>query len=266
MFFPRKRPIALRPEDLYGIRFSLNTPVIERADVPNGPARAAIAVHADETSERALTIGIRSLRTSTVALFGFRGDLDSEESVFDATEAALTFCEGMGFLFDDDEIEVAGPEACHVALHRWRALTGTPDGADLDGEDVDASPAMEAEEPSPEILDASGDYLLEPDLDVLPDSDLDELPEPAATRSAAEPGPTGSANAEAPSRAPVAETASVASPSLSKYQMRSPAQPLPKAEDPRGAALARIPLMKRRRSNEAADERPGFLLRILSGF
>lgn len=258
MFFPRKRPIALRPEDLYGIRFSLNTPVIEHADVPNGPARAAIAVHADESSGRALTIGIRSLRTSTVALFGFRGDLDSEESVFDATEAALMFCEGMGFLFDDDEIEVAGPEACHVALHRWRALTQTPDGADLDGEEVDASPAVEAEGPSSEILDASGDDLLGPD--------PNELPEPAATRSAAEPGPTGSANAEAPSRAPVAETASVASPSLSKFQMRSPAQPLPKAEDPRGAALARIPLMKRRRSNEAADQRPGFLLRILSGF
>jgi hypothetical protein len=48
--------------------------------------------------------------------------------------------------------------------------------------------------------------------------------------------------------------------------MRSPAPPTPEDEDPRGAALARIPLMKRRRSNEAADERPSFLLRILAGF
>jgi hypothetical protein len=185
-----------------------------------------------------------------VALFGFRGDLDSERSVFDATEAALSFCEGMGFLFDDDEIEVAGPEAREEALHRWRALTQTPDEAELDGEEADASPGMDAEGPSPEILDESGDYLLDPDLDVLPEPDLDALPEPAAIGSAAGTEPI----------------ASDASPTLSKFQMRSPAPPTPEAEDPRGAALARIPLMKRRRSNEAADERPSFLLRILSGF
>jgi hypothetical protein len=250
MFFPRTRPIALRPEGLLGIRFSLNTPVIERADVPNGPARAAIAVHVGESGGRALSIGIRSLRSSSVALFGFRGDLDSERSVFDATEAALSFCEGMGFLFDDDEIEVAGPEAREEALHRWRALTQTPDEAELDGEEADASPGMDAEGPSPEILDESGDYLLDPDLDVLPEPDLDALPEPAAIGSAAGTEPI----------------ASDASPTLSKFQMRSPAPPTPEAEDPRGAALARIPLMKRRRSNEAADERPSFLLRILSGF
>jgi hypothetical protein len=250
MFFPRTRPIALRPEGLLGIRFSLNTPVIERADVPNGPARAAIAVHVGESGGRALSIGIRSLRSSSVALFGFRGDLDSERSVFDATEAALSFCEGMGFLFDDDEIEVAGPEAREEALHRWRALTQTPDEAELDGEEADALPEMEAEQPSPEILDDSGDYLLDPDLDVLREPDLDALPEPAAIGSAAGTEPI----------------ASDASPTLSKFQMRSPAPPTPEAEDPRGAALARIPLMKRRRSNEAADERPSFLLRILSGF
>jgi hypothetical protein len=250
MFFPRKRPIALRPEDLLGIRFSLNTPVIERADVPSGPARAAIAVHAGESGGRALSIGIRSLRSSSVALFGFRGDLDSERSVFDATEAALSFCEGMGFLFDDDEIEVAGPEAREEALHRWRALTQTSGEAELDGDEADAFPGLEAEQPSPEILDESGDYLLDPDLDVLPEPDLDALPEQAAIGSAAGNEPI----------------ASGASPTLSKFQMRSPAPPTPEAEDPRGAALARIPLMKRRRSNEAADERPSFLLRILSGF
>ncbi|UCE85517.1 MAG: hypothetical protein JSU66_14430 [Deltaproteobacteria bacterium] len=238
MFFPRKGPPAIRPETLHGIRFSLNTPVIQSRGVPSGPARAAIAVHAADSSGRALTVAIRSLRTSTVTVLGFDGDLDSSDGLFHAIEAALTYCETMGFLFDEDEIEVGEPGVEKPALQRWEALVGSVEGdAAEDGPAEDEAPS-----PLPERLGAA-----------------------EAGPAGADRDPARRADVEGSSPSPAAPDKSPPDPSLSKFRMRPPSPPAAEPADLPPSALGRIPL-KKRRASESAGERPSFLLRILSGF
>ena len=221
MFVQLSHPLSLTAERLCGIRFSLNTPILEAGQLPAGPACAAIVVHREESGRRAITIGIRSLRTSDVTLFRFDDDLESEAGLFTATESALTFCEGMGFVFDDDELERSGPEGCAAALIRWQELAGPEAGA------------APAERP--------GELLLEDELDC--------LPLPHAGRGDARDASAGPRAAATP---------------LSKFRSGGGAAAPSGRGDKRGAALGRIPLLKRRRGSAA--ERLGFLLRILGSF
>lgn len=103
------------------LHLSLNSPVVALDEFPVGPARAGVAL--TEGPERALRleIAVRSVRTGQLRCYCSDGEVAAEPWV---VEEALSFAEGMGFLFDEDEVTARGDagEAESVAL--WRDLLG----------------------------------------------------------------------------------------------------------------------------------------------
>ena len=89
--------------ELRTVRRSLNTPVLAIAELPVGPATAAIAAHVDSCDGLPrYTLAVRCERSREVVFFRVREeDLALSESSV-AAEAALSLAEGMGFLFEED--------------------------------------------------------------------------------------------------------------------------------------------------------------------
>lgn len=104
------------------MRLSLNTPVVTIEDLPVGPAIAGIALHAGPEGLR-LTLAVRSVRTGQVVFFDPDEDWSEIHGSELALEAALSFAECMGFLFDDDPIEAGGD--VREAARRWAELVET---------------------------------------------------------------------------------------------------------------------------------------------
>jgi hypothetical protein len=106
MLVPATAPLDPTPEGLRALYVSLNSPVVCVGGLPVGPAAAAIAVH----GSLGTTLLVRSVRTGTVAYFHAeaRGGL----------EAALSHAEGLGFLFDDENL---GGEGARVGWPAWLA-------------------------------------------------------------------------------------------------------------------------------------------------
>jgi hypothetical protein len=145
VFFPRTTPLSVAPAQVQGLRLSLNTPVVATEELPIGPARAAILVHADPELGPTVTIGIRSLRADRTALYGLEGDPAEGAGLEVAIDAALSFAESMGFLFDEDEIADGSAQAKTRCVGLWRELLGDESG------EVGRPPARRAE-PEPELL------------------------------------------------------------------------------------------------------------------
>jgi hypothetical protein len=98
--------------ELRSVRRSLNTPVLAIAQLPVGPASAAIAAHVDSGDGLPrYTLAVRCARSREVVFFTVREeDLARSESSL-AAEAALSLAEGMGFLFEEDSHPVSGDAA-----------------------------------------------------------------------------------------------------------------------------------------------------------
>lgn len=141
MLFSSGSTLAVRASELRSVRRSLNTPVMAIAELPIGPATAAIATHADSDGGAIhWTVAVRCERTRDVVYFSAREP--SGESRLLA-EAALSLAEGMGFLFEDQVLE--GSESADPGeAHRvWEEFLG-PDrtaGAAEDGSMAPRAPS-----------------------------------------------------------------------------------------------------------------------------
>jgi hypothetical protein len=143
VFFPRSTPLSLTRDHIRGLRLSLNTPVVATEELPIGPARAAILVHDDADGGPQVTIGIRALRAGRTALYAFEGDLREASSFAVAVDAALSFAESMGFLFDEDELGGGGAAARVRCLGLWRELLGEDGAGAVAPEPAEPGPAEE---------------------------------------------------------------------------------------------------------------------------
>lgn len=121
MFLRRKEPILLADGGIDGLCASLNRPVVDIEDLPAGPASAVIGLHRSASGGRCLAVAVRSEDSGAVALFAFRGELNTE--VVQAMDAGLQFAEGMGFLFDEDMLADGAPGSEQKALEIWCELT-----------------------------------------------------------------------------------------------------------------------------------------------
>lgn len=101
--------------ELRSVRRSLNTPVLDIAQLPVGPASAAIAAHVDSCDGLPrYTLAVRCERSRGVVFFTVRDeDLARTQSSL-AAEAALSLAEGMGFLFDEDSHPVSDDAAASI--------------------------------------------------------------------------------------------------------------------------------------------------------
>lgn len=251
MFLPRETPLELDPEHLLGLRLSLNTPVVSTEEIPTGPARAALAVHRDAGGRPTVTLAVRSVQAGHAVFYGLEEDLAGDAGLAMGVDAALSFGESLGFLFDDDEL--TSGDASTDAFALWSSIVG----------DAELTKVMEitkerrgsAAPPSPD-LEPDGEELLLEDL-VLDDDPLEELP------GLGEPSPE-----------PRAPDHQAPPPSLTKFravQASTEGQEPEAGEPPRRALLARVRLIKRAaklekpREEEPSPE-PDRLLRLLSSF
>jgi hypothetical protein len=230
MFFePRRRPIELEPQRVLALRPSLNTPVISVSELPVGPACAAILVHMEPGQGLQINVGVRSLGCGSVTVFGFDQPI-SAGVVNVALDAALSFAESMGFLFDDDMVDDdAGSQ--EKAVLRWREMIG-----EVAGEGGPLAPAADADE----LFDADGGELTDPP-EPAPAPEPEPTPTVALTKFRSEP----TARAEAVARAEAREAASTES---------------------SRRALGRVRLVKRASRQQAQDARRAWLLRLLTSF
>jgi hypothetical protein len=122
--------------ELRALRLSLNTPVVAIEDLPVGPAAAGIALHEGLEGLR-LTLAVRSVQNGQVVFFHPDEDWSEIQGSELALDAALSFAECMGFLFDDDPIEAGGD--VREAADRWAELVetaGAEEPADPPGEEI----------------------------------------------------------------------------------------------------------------------------------
>lgn len=158
MFAARKRPLVLVEDRLLALRMSLNAPVLATAELPAGPARAAIVVHAQGAS-RCFSIVVRSLRGGASVIYELEGDDLREDSGWAvALDASLSFGESMGFLFDDEMLVDRRPETLHRALARLHEILAPPDVSDDDSPAVSAL-EVAAEEPAEILLEDELDHV-----------------------------------------------------------------------------------------------------------
>jgi hypothetical protein len=122
-FLRRLRPLEVASERVRSLRVSLNAPVITAPDLPAGPARAIVLVHHETRGGIDATVGVRSVATGEIAYWSFDGELRTDVDVSVAGDAALTFAESLGFLFE--EVASAG-SAGEKAFRAWQR--GDADG------------------------------------------------------------------------------------------------------------------------------------------
>lgn len=101
------------------LHLSLNAPVISIDELPVGPARAGVALRALSGGGFHLQIAIRSLRTGEVVAVASGLDPEGLPEEVAAVEAALSYAEGMGFLFDEDEVATGDADAADKAAALW---------------------------------------------------------------------------------------------------------------------------------------------------
>ena len=245
-FLPRRRPLELTAQRVRALRPSLNTPVVSAAELPVGPACAAILVHVEPGHGLQISVGVRTLACGSVAIYSFDGPL-SGSVVGVALDAALSFAESMGFLFDDD---IAGNDAGsrEKAVARWQEMIG------------DGVPST-AQSPSRE-----SDALFEPDAGELTDPPAEEEMSSAAgsDRSSFD-----LPDAPAPLDAELREAAATEIP-LTKFrgalETDSAATSGSGSRAPRKRALGRMRLVKLRPGEPVQDGRRAWLLRLLTSF
>ncbi len=127
---------------LRSVRFSLNTPVVSVPELPTGPASAGIAVH-DGGQDSIVNLAIRCVRTGHVVFYGPDEDWSDLHGPDLAVDAALSFAESLGFLFDDDSGQAEG--GLLAAARRWSDfLADTDDGFEAESwlEEVVSPPGL----------------------------------------------------------------------------------------------------------------------------
>jgi hypothetical protein len=232
-FLRRLRPLEVVGERVRSLRVSLNAPVLTTADLPAGPARAMVVVHQDARGRMDATVGARSVVSGETAYWSFDGELQSSADVSVAADAALTFAESLGFLFDEGAL--SGP-AAEKAFRAW--AEGQPDGA---------SPLQPRGEPAASRASAGTTELAELELEELVP---EEEPEAEPAKPAVE---------SAPSAVPAPRLAHA----LSKFRARPSTAGAATQRKALRQPLARVQLVKRR---SPEDERKLALRRLITSF
>jgi hypothetical protein len=250
MFAARRRPLLVVEDRLLALRLSLNAPVLATAELPAGPARAALVVFS-EGSLRNFAIIVRSLRNGTSAVYELQGDDLREHSGWSvALDATLSFGESMGFLFDDEMLVDRRPDTLRRAIARLHEILAPSDVEDDDALAPRSAPDFAVEEFS--------EILLEDELD-------------HAGHGAAADGPETTGSLEtAPIVAPVLLSRFRATPTPAAARAEAPPETLIPTASPnvtaRGATLGRVRPVRLRAPDPDAPPKVDPLVRLLADF
>lgn len=257
MFMPTAEDAQIAESAMVAFCATLNTPVVNVEGLPVGPARAGILLSASEYGDLNLWVRVASLSSDQGLTFKFQGDPSDLGAPAQAIEAALSFAEGMGFLFEEDMIAAAGGGDARRAYKVWMSLLeGDTEAHEVD--DVEPEDLVDVED----IDDPTADLeSVEPP----PVARREPAPKPAA-RDRAQAKPARKAT-ERPrkSHAPPRQQATGAQ-VMTKFRKSVPAADAPPVERKPGAeALARIELQSEEVASEYVDH-TSFLSRVLGSF
>lgn len=125
MFRRLSEPLPLSEASLLLLRPALNTPVLNVGYLPVGPARAAVVAFAEEYGGIGIALGLRSSESGQIVVLRNQESIDFDASLADALEPLLDAAERMGFLFDEDMLQLApGPKGRSDAMVHWAVLMG----------------------------------------------------------------------------------------------------------------------------------------------
>ena len=148
MILPSQAPLEPFGWPLRALYVALNSPVVTLDSLPTGPASAAVALHDEGAS-----LCVRAVRSGQIQWFVTTDDLRGDARV--AADAALSFAESMGFLFDEDEVARRGDAGPAEAVAIWLAVCGE------EARPVDAdAPDLELDLESSEAVNARIEVLL----------------------------------------------------------------------------------------------------------
>ena len=148
MFVPARPPSDAEGPELRSLRLSMNNPVVGVDGLPLGPARAGIAVHEGPGGDPLLTVAIRSVRAGDVVCFSADATAGEGFEASITVDAALSFAEGMGFLFDEEVVAAGSEEGANEAQRLWLELVTPPPTPALDAIASAALATGDAQEPT----------------------------------------------------------------------------------------------------------------------
>jgi len=128
MFRRLSEPLPLSEASLLLLRPALNTPVVNVGYLPVGPARAAVVAFAEEYGGIGIALGLRSSDSGQLVILRNQESIDFDAPLADALEPLLDAAERMGFLFDEDMLQLEpGPKGRSEAMVHWAVLMGGMD-------------------------------------------------------------------------------------------------------------------------------------------
>jgi len=149
MFSATTQSLPLSEACIQSLCASLNAPVVRVDALPAGPARAAVVVYAEQYGDLGMAVAVRSLEGGEVALMRAQEPLPPDADPAEALELAISFAEGLGFVFDEDMVGADAPLAArHAALDHWQHLVGSDEA--FEPPDVASPPAPLGADPVPD--------------------------------------------------------------------------------------------------------------------
>lgn len=124
MFMPCSEESALAESAIVAFCAALNAPVVNIDALEVGPARAGIMIAAAEAGELNLWVRVSLISSGEGITFKFQGNPAEFRDPSAAIDAALSFSEGMGFLFEEDLLARGGRSGRQRALKIWNSLCG----------------------------------------------------------------------------------------------------------------------------------------------
>lgn len=122
MFMPCKDEPAVPESAISGFCAARNAPVVNIEMLEVGPARAGIMLAADADGALTLLVRVSLLSGGQGVTFKFQGDPADFGDTAGAIDAALSFSEGMGFLFEEDLLREGGRSGRSRAHKIWTSL------------------------------------------------------------------------------------------------------------------------------------------------
>jgi hypothetical protein len=122
MFMPCSDEPLVAESAIVAFCAALNTPVLNIDALEVGPARAGIMIAAGNSGELNLLVRVCLLSSGEGVTFEFQGDPAEFGDAQAAMAAALSFSEGMGFLFEEDLMAEGAPAGRQRAIKIWKSL------------------------------------------------------------------------------------------------------------------------------------------------
>ncbi len=269
MFMPCFNEPTVCESTIVAFCAALNTPVVNIEALDVGAARAGIMLAAGEYGDLKLLVRVSLISGGEGITFEFQGDPREFGDASAAMDAALSFSEGMGFLFEEDLLTQGGRSGRKRASKIWTSLCSPreEDRAVVEAPACEPLPPRVAVAGTAPELELTDLLVADPPADAAMDRVAETMLGPESSPSVESQTQLFVSRGDGPGESP--DTAAVGSPVLTKFRNRVVAdredQPIGATPGSNTQELARIELASEQVASEVLDH-SGFLTRLLSSY